>query len=93
MGSIEDEFIFNLVHCASMKAFLVPPPPSALDIFEKWAQGADPPTLPLSVATAGKNHLNEEINPLLPPGIGEGCSQTVSNVRHAALLRRCELSL
>jgi hypothetical protein len=33
-------------------------------------QGADHP-LPLHVATAGKNHLNEEITPLLPTGIGE----------------------
>jgi hypothetical protein len=53
------------------------------------------PTLPppLHVATAGKNHLNEEITPLLPTGIGERYGQTISNLGHAALLRRCELSL
>ncbi len=53
------------------------------------AQGADPP--PLHVETAGKNHLNEEITPLLPTGIGERYCQTISNLRHSALLRRCEL--
>jgi hypothetical protein len=34
-------------------------------------QGADPPPLPLRVATAGKNRLYEEITPLLPTGIGK----------------------
>jgi hypothetical protein len=34
--------------------------------------------------------LNEEIIPLLPTGIGERYSQTISNLGHAALLRRCE---
>jgi hypothetical protein len=43
--------------------------------------------------TAGKNNLNEEITSLLPNGIGERCSQTISNLGHAALLRRCELPL
>jgi hypothetical protein len=39
-----------------------------------------------------KNHfLNEEITPLLPTEIGERFSQTISNLGHAALLRRCEL--
>ena len=42
---------------------------------------------------AGRNHLNEEIIPLLLSGIGERFSQTISNLGHAALLRRCELSL
>jgi hypothetical protein len=37
--------------------------------------------------------LNEEIAPLLPTGIGERYSQTISNLGHAALLRRCELPL
>jgi hypothetical protein len=50
------------------------------------------PPLPLRVAK--KNPLNEEINPLLPTGIGERFSQTiVSNLGHAALLRQCELPL
>ncbi len=46
---------------------------------------------PLRVAKTGKNHLNEEITPLLPTGIGERFIQTISNLGHAALLRRCEL--
>ncbi len=46
---------------------------------------------PLHVATEGKNHLKEEITPLLPTGIGERNCQTISNLGHAALLRRCEL--
>jgi hypothetical protein len=57
-------------------------------------QGADPPPhAPLHVVTAGKNHLNEEITPLLPTGIGERYGQTISNLGHAVLLRRCELPL
>jgi hypothetical protein len=52
------------------------------------------PPLPLGVAKAGINNLNEEITPLLPPaGTGERYSQTISNLGHAALLRRSELSL
>jgi hypothetical protein len=51
------------------------------------AQGADPLPLPLRVATTGNHHLNEEITPLLPTGIGERCSQTISNLGHAALRR------
>jgi hypothetical protein len=35
-----------------------------------------------------RNHLNEEINPLLPTGIGKRFSQTISNIAHTALLRR-----
>jgi hypothetical protein len=49
--------------------------------------------LPLRVVKTGKNHLNEEITPLLPTGIGERFRQTISNLGHAAPLRRCELSL
>jgi hypothetical protein len=30
-----------------------------------------PPPLPLRVAKTGRNHLNEELTPLLPTGIGE----------------------
>jgi hypothetical protein len=36
-----------------------------------------PPPVPLHVATANKNHLNEEIVPLLPTEIGEGYSQII----------------
>jgi hypothetical protein len=50
-----------------------------------------PPSL--HVATAGKNHLKEEITTLLPTGIGERYSQTKPNLGQAALLRRCELPL
>ncbi len=56
--------------------------------------GPDPP--PPSSSTrgkAGKNHLNEEIAPLLPIGIGERVSKTISNLEQAALLRRCKLPL
>ncbi len=54
-----------------------------------------PSPLPLRVAKAGGNNLNEEITTLLPTGIGERCSQTISNLNlgHAALLRPCELPL
>ena len=55
-------------------------------------EGADSPPH-LSVAKTGKNHLNEEITSLLPTGIGKRFSQTISNLGHAALLRRCELPL
>jgi hypothetical protein len=52
------------------------------------------PTPPSSTqGKAGRNHLNEEITPLLPKGIGEQYSQTISNLGHSALLRRCELPL
>jgi hypothetical protein len=53
-------------------------------------QGADY-LPPLHVAKTGKNHLNDEITPLLPTGIGERFSQTISNLGHEVLLRRCEL--
>ena len=50
------------------------------------------PTSPSSSrGKAGRNHLNEEIIPLLPTGIGERFSRTISNLGHGALLRRCEL--
>ncbi len=42
---------------------------------------------------SGRNHPNEEFGPLLPTGIGERFSQAISNLGHAALLRRCELPL
>jgi hypothetical protein len=44
-----------------------------------------PPPLPLHVATEGKNHLNEEITPLLPTLIGERNYLTVV-ARHLFLL-------
>jgi hypothetical protein len=46
-----------------------------------------PSTFPLRVTKTGRNHLNEEITPLLSPRIGERFSQTISNLEHAALLR------
>jgi hypothetical protein len=51
-------------------------------------QGADPLPPSSKVAKAGRNHLNEQIAPLLPTGIGERYSQIISNLGHAALLRR-----
>jgi hypothetical protein len=56
------------------------------------SQGVDPPP-PSTRGKAGRNHLNEDITPLLLSGIGERFRQTVSNLGHAALLRRCELTL
>ncbi len=49
----------------------------------------------LTSQDAGRNYLNEEITPLLPSGkdTGERYSQTMSNLGHAALLRRRELPL
>ncbi len=41
-------------------------------------QGADPPPPPLRAAKASRNHFNEEITPLLPTGICERYSQTIS---------------
>ncbi len=52
------------------------------------------PTVPPSStcsSRAYRNHLNEEITPLLPTGIGEQYCQTISNLGHAALLRLCGL--
>jgi hypothetical protein len=46
-----------------------------------------------TLGKAGRNQLNEEITPLLPTGIGERFSQTISNLGHAALLRRLEIPL
>jgi hypothetical protein len=57
-------------------------------------QGADSPPPPsIRVDKKSKNHLNEEITHVLPTGIGERFSQTISNLGHAALLLRCELPL
>ncbi len=36
---------------------------------------------------AGRNHLNQEITPLLPTGVGEWFSQTISNLGHLAPMR------
>jgi hypothetical protein len=41
----------------------------------------------------GRNHLKEEIIHLLPTGIAEIYTQTISNLGHAALLRRYKLPL
>ncbi len=60
--------------------------------YKLHTQGADPP--PSSRRTEGKSKLFERGNyPLLPTGRGERYSQTISNLRHAALVRRCELPL
>jgi hypothetical protein len=56
-----------------------------LEIFtyiEEVPQGASK----VCVAKIGKNLLNEEITPLLPTGIGERFSQTISNLGPSALL-------
>jgi hypothetical protein len=42
-------------------------------------QGADPHPAFSTRGKAGRNHLNEEIAPLLPTRIGERYSQTISN--------------
>jgi hypothetical protein len=52
------------------------------------SQGADPH--PPSPVREGRQ---VEITHLLPTGIGERFSQSISNLGHAALLRRCELPL
>jgi hypothetical protein len=57
------------------------------------SQGADSHPLPSTRVKAGRNNLNEEITPLLPTGIGERYSQTISNLGHTALVRLCELPL
>ncbi len=56
-------------------------------------QGSDPPPFPIGAAKASRNHLSEKNTPLLPPGIGERCSQTISNLCQVAILRRCESPL
>jgi hypothetical protein len=78
------------IHVDSYKSTRTFPHPPSAGI---TAQGADPPPFPLRVAKAGKNHLNAETPPLLPIVIGERYSQTISNLGHAALLRRFELPL
>jgi hypothetical protein len=49
-------------------------------------QGADLRPAPSTRGQAGRNHLKDEIAPLLPTGIGERFSQTISNLG-------CELPL
>ncbi len=51
--------------------------------------GSPPPTS--TRGKTGRNQLNEEITPLLPTGIGQRFIQNISNLGHAALLRRYEL--
>jgi hypothetical protein len=48
-----------------------------------------PPPPSTTLAKTSRNHLNDEITRLLPTGICERYSQTISNLGHAALLRRC----
>ncbi len=50
-----------------------------------------PPPPPTNAEKAGRNHLSEENVHLLPAGIGERYSQTISNLCQVALLPRCEL--
>ncbi len=73
------------------------PPPHPLVVgfiaTQSLPQGAESLPPPSTCSKAGRNHLNKEITPLLPTGIGEKCNQTISNLRRAALLRRCELPL
>ncbi len=45
-----------------------------------------PSPLPLYVTMVDRNHLNEEITPLLPTGIGEWYSQTISKFRSCSAL-------
>ncbi len=49
-----------------------------------------PSPIPLRVVKTGRNHLNEEITPLLPTGIGDRFKPNLINLGHAAPLRRCE---
>jgi hypothetical protein len=58
---------------------------------EVRSQGADSHPPSSTLGKAGRNHLNKEITPLHPTGIGERFSQTISNLGLAALLGRCEL--
>jgi hypothetical protein len=53
-------------------------------------QGADPPPRPSSArGKAGRNHLKEEITPLISTGIARRAIQPNHiNLGHAALLRR-----
>jgi hypothetical protein len=78
--------LFLRVHINAYKGLLK-------KMFISVPQGADPPPLPQKRRKAVRNHMNWEIIPLLPTGIGERLSQTISNFEHAALLRRCELPL
>jgi hypothetical protein len=55
------------------------------------AQGADPDPPSSTRGKTGRNHLKEEITPLLATGIGKRYSQTIPNLEHAALLPRYEL--
>ncbi len=48
-------------------------------------QGADPHPSSSTREKAFRNNLNKEITPLLPSGIGERCSQTISNLGPGAL--------
>jgi hypothetical protein len=52
-----------------------------------------PPPFPLRGAKAVRNPLKMYNIPLLPTGIDERYSQNISNLGHAALLRRFELPL
>jgi hypothetical protein len=45
--------------------------PVQSQLFRRVNHWVPTPPLPLHVVKAGRNHLNEEITPLLPNGIGE----------------------
>ncbi len=55
-----------------------------------YPQGADPTPPPSSTHSEGRY---KSFEPPPPTGIGEQHSQTISNLGHAALLRRSELPL
>jgi hypothetical protein len=80
-----------------LSLFLIKEGPRPTSFFFKvnWSltQGGSSQPLPPLIAKADRNHWNDEITPLLPTGIGERYSQTISNLGQAALLRRCELPL
>ncbi len=81
----------NEVHLEQIPRWLLLQTRRACTIQETYITGRydrdlTPSPLPLHIGKAGRIHMKEEIIPLLPTG-----SQTISNLGHAALLRRCEL--
>ncbi len=75
-------YILLLASCYCYRVFWWPTDPA---VCRGQPQGANPP--PSSTREkAGTNHLNEEITPLLPTGIGEWFSQTISNLCNGGAL-------
>jgi hypothetical protein len=64
-----------------------------IHISDKWIQIRNTAFVTFDLSFRAASLGNEEITPLLPPGIGERYSKTISNLGHAALLRRCGLRL